>query len=529
MKKSLLLFLLLAKLPFLSPASGATPQEDARSTVVIYNQSVPESKELADFYCAARDIDASREIGIFAPTTEEITRSDYDSLIANPIREQMVQRGFWLISSDGENRPQVRGSQIHYAAIIRGMPLKISGCTNNYPGDNSQLQPQPFGACNAASVDSELTVLGLFASQISGVLNNPFSSKNGVTNHVAEIPPPLLLVSRLDAPTCDGVKAMIQNGIKAEKEGLWGWGYIDLRSIDTPGYLEGDQWIKAARAVMRKNGIPVISDDLPDTFQSGFPITDAAAYFGWYSGSIDGPFISTAFQFQPGAVAAHLHSFSATTLHDPSSGWAGPLIQHGASASVGNVYEPYLIFTTDFGIMESKLLGGNNLAESYFAAQPVLSWMSILVGDPLYRPYMVFKNNAALPIQSLWQDYRRIVLAHHGDVLKAAADLGARARATKESLYLEALGAAQYDAEILPAAGASFRDAGALAKDPKIQFRLLLEQARVYEKRGKPEKGASLLRHEIVRYSAPEQKSLLLSWIARMDPIKPSPSPVSQH
>ena len=124
MKKSLLLFLLLAKLPFLSPALGATPQEDARSTVVIYNQSVPESKELADFYCAARDIDASREIGIFAPTTEEITRSDYDSLIANPIREQMVQRGFWLISSDGENRPQVRGSQIHYAAIIRGMPLK---------------------------------------------------------------------------------------------------------------------------------------------------------------------------------------------------------------------------------------------------------------------------------------------------------------------------------------------------------------------------------------------------------------------
>ena len=526
MLKSLLL-LLAAGLPFPCLASDSTPGQDASSTVVIYNQNVPESKELADCYCAARAINASREIGIPAPLTEEITRSDYDSLIATPIREQMVQRGYWLISTDLENHPQVTGSQIHYAAIIRGMPLRISGCTNNYPGDNPQLQPPPFGSCNAASVDSELSVLGLFTGQISGVLNNPYSAKNGVTNPLTQIPPALLLVSRLDAPSGDAVKAMIQNVVKAEKEGLWGWGYIDLRSIDTPGYLEGDQWIKAAGAVMRKNGIPVISDDLPDTFQGGFPVTDAAAYFGWYSGNIDGPFALPAFQFQPGAVAAHLHSFSATTLHDPKIGWTGPLIQHGASASVGNVYEPYLVFTTDFGIMENKLIEGHNLAESYYAAQPVLSWMNILVGDPLYRPYAAIKDNPDSPI--IWKDYRRIVLAHHGDVLKAAAELGARARATKESLYLEALGAAQYDAGVLPAAGASFREAGVLARDPRIQFRLLLEQSRVYEKRGKPEKGAALLRHEMVRYNAPEQKSLLLDWIARMDPIKPSSSPVSQH
>ena len=204
------------------------------------------------------------------------------------------------------------------------------------------------------------------------------------------------------------------------------------------------------------------------------------------------------------------------------------MIQHGASASVGNVYEPYLVFTTDFGIMENKLIEGHNLAESYYAAQPVLSWMNILVGDPLYRPYAAIKDNPDSPI--IWKDYRRIVLAHHGDVLKAAAELGARARATKESLYLEALGAAQYDAGVLSAAGASFREASALAKDPNIRFRLLLEQARVLEKRGKPERGVALLTKASSSITDSAQRSLLLTWIARMNPIQqPSKTQTSKN
>jgi len=521
MRKRSLLPSFLSGIFSLGCALATSQQENAASTVVIYNLNVPESKELADFYCSSRAIDEAQEIGVIAPITEEISRSDYDSTIATPVREEMIQRGYWLVFRDMQNHPQVTASRIHYAAIIRGMPLKISACTNSYPGDNPQLQPAPFGACNAASVDSELSVLGLFTSQISGVLNNPYSIRKGGTNSALQIPPALLLVSRLDAPDDDAVKAMVLNGIKAEKEGLWGWGYIDLRSIDTTGYAEGDQWIKAAGHAMRTNGIPVISDDLPDTFQSGFPITDAAAYFGWYSGTIDGPFSISSFRFMPGAVAAHLHSFSATTLHDPSVGWTGPLIQHGASASIGNVYEPYLVFTTDFGIMESQLLSGHNLAESYYAAQPVLSWMSVLVGDPLYRPYAALNNPSDPP--SIWTDYRRIVLEHQGNVLKAAGDLGARSRATGESLYLEALGAAQYDAGVLSAAGASFRDASALAKDPNIRFRLLLEQARVFEKRGKQDRGVALLTKAASSISDPAQRNLLLAWVARMSPIQQTP------
>ena len=152
--------------------------------------------------------------------------------------------------------------------------------------------------------------------------------------------------------------------------------------------------------------------------------------------------------------------------------------------------------------------------------------MSVLVGDPLYRPYACFSRGDSIsPSKSVWTDYRRIVLSHQGDVLSAAPDLVARARQGGQSLYIEALGSAQIDAGALSAAESTFRDAAALAKDPVISFRLLLEQARAIEKQNDPARGAALLRKGLLKFSAPSQRSILLNWIARMDPIKPAPSP----
>jgi len=293
---------------------SATPAEDARATVVIYNMNDPESKGLADFYCEARGIDPSREIALATPVTEEITRSDYDASIAGAVRDEFLKRNYWIMTKDMMNHPIVIATQIRYAVLIRGVPLKVKACAD-YPGD-AKVQPAPYGSCNAASVDSEISMLGFYSSQISGVLKNPLCNNASQSVFNPQPPPALLLVSRLDAPSADAVKAMVMNGIKAEKEGLWGWGYIDLRSITSAGYVQGDNWIREAGSAMRRSGIPVITDDLPDTFQSGFPITDAAAYYGWYSENIDGPFADPFFHFIPGAVAAHLHSFSATTLHD---------------------------------------------------------------------------------------------------------------------------------------------------------------------------------------------------------------------
>lgn len=514
MKRPPLHVLLLA---LIGQLSAVTPQ-DLSSMGVVYNASVPESKALAEFYCKARGIDPSRQIPLMTSTNEEISREDYDVTIAGPLRRILQDRGWWVTTRDMMNRTIVINSTVRNLVLIRGIPLKVREC-GEYPGD-ARIQAAPFGYVSAASVDSEISVLGLFSPQISGVIQNPVCNNAARSVFNPQAPPWLLMVARLDAPSEDSVRGMILDGIRAEKEGLWGWGYIDLRSISDPGYVQGDRWIRRASDEMRRYGIPVITDDLPDTIQGGFPVSDAAAYYGWYSEHVDGPFADPFFRFVPGAVAAHLHSFSAVTLRDPSRGWTGPLLTHGAAASVGNVYEPYLGFTTDFGTMASTLLTGSNLAEAYYSAQPVLSWMSVLVGDPLYRPYACFASeDSNSPTKSVWTDYRRIVLAHGGNVLDAAEELTARSRQGGESLYLEALGAALMDAGRPADAEGVFREASTLAKGSLTQFRLLLETARSLEKQGNAQGGAALLRQGLVRFTSSSQRGILLNWIARMDPI----------
>ena len=496
---------------------------DAEATAVIYNLNDPSAKALADFYCSARGIDSSREIPVAAPRNEEISREEYDDLIARPVREAFISRGYWLVTLDMMNRPILYASSIRYVALIRGIPLKIGQCLN-YPGD-SKIQPDPYGGCNAASVDSELSILGYFSPQISGIITNPLYHETYEPAGEAKIPLGILFVSRLDAPTDEAVRKMILNGIRAEQEGLWGWGYIDLRSLSLQGYARGDQWMRKAGEAMRRNGIPVLSDDLPETLQAGFPVTDAAAYYGWHSGDINGPFAASDFSFIPGAVAVHLHSYSATTLHDSKKGWSGPLVEHGASASLGNVYEPYLPFTTDLGVFATALLSGRNLAESYYSAQPVLSWMSVCVGDPLYRPYASFHVPESRVEGNPWREYRKIILAHDGETLAAATDLKARAEVKREGLYLEALGATQLDSGDAVHAEESFREAAVFTKDPAISFRLLLEQARSIEKQGRWAIAEGLLQDGLLRFVGADQQNLLHSWIKRMESSAASSPP----
>ena len=116
-------------------------------------------------------------------------------------------------------------------------------------------------------------------------------------------------------------------------------------------------------------------------------MTDCALYYGWYAGSVAGPFIQSDFRFVPGAIAVHIHSFSASTLRDPGGGWVGPLLTKGAAASLGNVYEPYLQFTSHLDMFNDRLLHGFTFAESAYMSTRAVSWMSVMVGDPLYRPF----------------------------------------------------------------------------------------------------------------------------------------------
>jgi uncharacterized protein (TIGR03790 family) len=130
----------------------------------------------------------------------------------------------------------------------------------------------------------------------------------------------------------------------------------------------------------------VVVDEKPTLFQPG-QCPNAALYCGWYS---LGNYID-AFEWQTGAVAYHLASNELATLHDAGSQvWCKRLIEDGAAATIGPVYEPYLItFPRPDEFFAYLLRGDLTLVECYYKTLPVNSWMMALVGDPLYRP---FKN-----------------------------------------------------------------------------------------------------------------------------------------
>src|SRR5213082_3992044 len=190
---------------------------------------------------------------------------------------------------------------------------------------------------------------------------------------------------------------MITDAIEAEKNGLWGRAFVDGTYETSGGREIGDAWIRAIVDQCHKDGVPVVFDDLPTIFPDAFPMSDCALSYGWYAGNVAGPFNQPGFRFVRGAVAVHIHSFSASTLRDPNANWVAPLISKGAAASIGNVYEPYLQLTAHLDIFNDRLLHGFTFAESAYMSVRALSWMSVMVGDPLYRPYASWLKIEATP------------------------------------------------------------------------------------------------------------------------------------
>jgi uncharacterized protein (TIGR03790 family) len=376
-RSSLLLFLLLLL------DARAADQPLAGATVVIYNESLPESAQLAKFYAQQRGIERDHLVGLKCPTAEEISRQEYDTTISDPLRKIFKERHWWTMEQTPDGKEKVAATSIHFAATIKGVPLKIRPTTEPYPGD--EPGQGPIGSHNEAAVDSELALLPFFLRKISGAFPNAyFQSYRAISDFTDATP---LLVSRLDGPTAAMVRRMITDAIAAEKNGLWGRAYVDSAHNAVPGGRAGDEWMTAIVGQLHKVGVPLIFEDTPALFPAGYPMTDCALYYGWYAAGVTGPFADPDFRFVPGAVAVHIHSNSAATIRDEKAAWVAPLLAHGAAASIGNVYEPYLQLTTHLDILNDRLLHGFTFAESVCMASYGLSWMTVAVGDPLYRPY----------------------------------------------------------------------------------------------------------------------------------------------
>ncbi|MBC7367705.1 MAG: TIGR03790 family protein, partial [Undibacterium sp.] len=186
--------------------------------------------------------------------------------------------------------------------------------------------------------------------------------------------------------------------LTAERTGLLGRAYVDIGGI----HAAGDRWLEATATQLDNLGFDLTVDRDPATMPPTARIDAPVLYFGWYTGNLNGPFTPPEFRFPPGAIALHIHSYSAQTLRSRSSGWVGPLLARGVTATMGNVFEPYLELTHQPQLFLKALARGATLVDAAYYALPALSWQTILIGDPLYRPFTVsldeqMNHFAALP------------------------------------------------------------------------------------------------------------------------------------
>ena len=409
---------LLPTIVFLLPAASwaLTPEQ----VVVVANNKDRHSVDLAKYYMNKRNIASTNLIEINAPTEEQCSREDYERLIVSPIKAFLEQ-----------NDP--KGNKFHCLVALYGIPLKVlppkltseelkhllelqkryDAVRNQIIRAERQKDEQELKVLRedeaeikkhinqvgkvfqGAAVDSELALVREDHYALDGWLPNKyFLGYRG--KEIRNMPQKAILVSRLDGPSEEIVRRIIDDSLQAEKEGLHGKAYFDARWPD-PGdkevkgsYAFYDRAIhKAARLVEKSKRMPVVVDSRQELFQPG-ECPDAVLYCGWYSLAhyVD------AFTWVRGAVGYHIASQECQTLKNKGSQvWCKMMLEKGVAATLGPVAEPYVQAFPIPDVFFGLLIDGRlTLAECYALSTPFWSWQMVLVGDPLYRPFKNSRN-----------------------------------------------------------------------------------------------------------------------------------------
>jgi uncharacterized protein (TIGR03790 family) len=424
MIRSRLLFGALFLFALADPARALGPAD----VFVIYNKNVPASREVADHYAQKREVPAANLIGLDLPEGEDISRADYDKRLAAPLREALKDRKdkakvlltvYGVPLRVGRSEPSAdEKAELtklnplieHYHAKVKSLDTEIkeleakSKDAAPLPERRAEREavqavlkplearrPIITHAESEAAVDSELSLLWWENYELRRWQLNILYFQ--VPEKLREGKPPVVMVSRLDGPSVAIVKGLVDQAVEVEKMGLDGKAYFDARGIrfdpktDTGhGYGGYDESLREAAKVLREGAkMDVVLDDKPELFAEG-SCPDCALYCGWYS----------LMKYVPcckpvrGAVAYHIASGEAVSLRDPKSRqWCKCLLEDGVAATLGPVAEPYTFgFPKPAEFFGYLVTGKYTLVECYWKTSLFTSWMTVLVGDPLYNPYM---------------------------------------------------------------------------------------------------------------------------------------------
>lgn len=422
-------FLFVLPLLFAGTASALEPKE----IFLLVNKNLPASKEVADHYCRQRGVPGGNIIILDVPTTEDISRMDYNAKIVEPLRAALKDKkdqAKVLLSIHGiplrvggsapssEESEQVKKlnvqikekeaankalqdatnaldktregvNALEIRAFVRAQRDLLARQQNELTG-LTRRRGHLAHAESQACVDSELMLLWWDNYELRRWVTNPLYWQ--VPGEARAKAPPVVLTCRLDGPTPAIAKRLVDDAIAVEKKGLEGKVYVDARGIRydpkvDPGFGYGgyDESMREMASVLEKDGkLSVVLNDKNELFKPD-SCPECALYCGWYSHA---NFIDSS-RFVQGAIAWHLASSEAVSLRRPDvKYWCKNLLEKGACATLGPVAEPYTVgFPKPAEFFGTLATGKYTLVESYGRTVLLISWMGCLIGDPLYNPY----------------------------------------------------------------------------------------------------------------------------------------------
>lgn len=414
--------------PILAATSAALEPADVW---LIVNKNVPESRAVADHYIAKRRVPRGNVVVLDLPKDETISRADYDRKLAEPLRAALrdqKDRVKVLVSTYGvplrvgqvipsteekaeleKLRPELADARKKLAELDKKGKDKTAdkkdldaarAAVVRLSEREAKLQHSESQAC----VDSELMLLWWPKYELVRWIPNPLYFQ--ATEGYRKRNPAVILTARLDGPTPAIAKRLIDDAVAVEAKGLTGNVVIDSRGIKFDpkgktdvgfGYGGYDESFREAARLLEHAGMTVALDQKNEVLPAG-NAKNVAIYCGWYSHA---KFVDCC-EYVPGAVAWHLASSEATTLRrSESTVWCPNLLKKGVCATLGPVAEPYTVgFPKPAEFFGFLATGEYTLVEAYSRSVLMCSWMTVLVGDPLYNPFKKYpklKSAEVLP------------------------------------------------------------------------------------------------------------------------------------
>jgi uncharacterized protein (TIGR03790 family) len=300
-------------------AAAARGSGLADRVVIVANSAAPDSVAIAQHYAKVRGVPMANVIALPMPDAETITWPEFVATLWQPLEDELVRRG-WIdaIAMDlfddvGRRKYAIAGHRIAALVVCRGVPLRIAHDQALFK-DARPLTDHVEFRTNEGAVDSELSLLAQTDYPINACVPNPlFRNPVPTVDDLSRV----VKVSRLDGPTAADALGLVDLAVEAERTGLLGRAYVDLAGP----HETGDRWLTAAAAQLGDLGFDLSVGRGPQTLPENARFDAPVLYFGWYASDLNGPFTLPGFRFPPGAVAVHIHSYSARTLRSATEAW----------------------------------------------------------------------------------------------------------------------------------------------------------------------------------------------------------------